>query len=792
MRKFYSHNNKELSVHLDGVHAKAYERGFGNPIIDFVSIFHDIAKCNIHFQNKFKKLNTGYNDHSYLSAYISLFLLHTDNPVYQEFPQFNGDIKSNIIANIIASHHRNLKNIDDVLNEDSANKGYSRQVKCLKEFLNSGKGDLGFEEFLTGYKYPTYIPVFVRRYINAVIERATNQKLLTSWQNNSLNNFFDTIFNFAQLIEADKRDASCNQQYNLKESVMQHINVLDNNLNRFLGELNGDTPLNRMRTEIRINALEKLLKELCNGERLFTLPAPTGSGKTLMMLALANLIQKVKGQYGIIMAIPFTSIIDQTSYICEKSLWLDVLNYTSVSNSSAMIDKLQEELESNPTSEEAKKHLTHYNFSEETMDHPFVVTTFVQFFQTLISNRNSTLIKLPNFTKRIILIDEYQSLPANLYTFFYALLQEFCERYDCYAILSTATMPKLNLNSQPTNEGIMPNQVFTNFKEPVPILDYKKFFSSNLFDRYHIENLGEMRSGELKESVIKEEESTLVVLNTIQDSKDLFFVLDHPNKYMLNRNFTIHSRLKIIDEIKNKLAKGEHVILVSTQLIEAGVDLDFPIVYRDMAPLPSLIQSAGRCNRNGVMSRKGRVKLFTLMYEKKQKKEVRRADLVYSKFELEFTNNNVKSVSERDMYSIQERYFEAISNYKQIGRVSATENLVDHIYNGRLEDLGNYRLIESSEKDKTIFVGEEALWDKLELEYNNKPEVPPFSPEMKQYHIQISRTRKEMAKHCVTTSFDLPYDKEIMQVYNLLNKSLYNDYTGLNIDDRLINFKFNK
>src|SRR5690606_15150758 len=134
---------------------------------------------------------------------------------------------------------------------------------------------------------------------------------------------------------------------------------------------------------------------------------------------------------------------------------------------------------------------------------------------------------------------------------------------------------------------------------PNELLEPTKYFENNVFNRYVVNVIDEDLSIEsLAERILQEDSSVLVILNTIQDTKDLYEELSElSDVYLLNTHFTPEDRLDKIEEVK-KLLSNKKVILISTQLIEAGVDIDFPTVYRDLCPLPSLIQSAGRCNRN--------------------------------------------------------------------------------------------------------------------------------------------------------------------------------------------------
>jgi CRISPR-associated endonuclease/helicase Cas3 len=820
-----SHPKKPLQVHLNGVMDKTQRRKLGNFFTEFSSIYHDIAKTNQHFQNKFNREfrgEMGYSNHSYLSAYIAIHILATKNKVSEYYASKFGVeyslVTLNILANIISSHHGSLRNIDGIFKPNDPNDAQASydEVKEMVKFIESDD-PIHFIDFINthyhedcGIEFPrVYVPEYIKYLLST-------DGVGVQWKADPLGYYQTTQFSFAQLIEADKRDASGNNVYHL-DQLPYYNATFANNLRQFLIKFKNKaekSQLNIVRDNVAADAVAELRKQLKTDEenRMFTLAAPTGSGKTFMMLQLAAVIQEAKGDYGIIMSLPFTSIIDQTSAICSNDLLLDVLNYTSVSNNSAMMDKLQSELEQDP---EKLKEMIHYNFSEETFDHPFVITTFVQFFETLISNKNSTLLKLPNFSKRIFLIDEYQSIPVNLYTFFYGILQEFCRKNDCYAIFSTATMPKIELNHVKTHTGINVKSVFQNFTKPVELLSDKKYFHHPIFNRYKVTSIGDVtidgegdyakdEAGVLLTEISAEKKSVLVVMNTVKDSVKLYhricesnqnglnYNLPEDNIYLLNKNFAPKTRLRIISEVSEKLKRGEHIILVSTQLIEAGVDLDFPIVYRDHAPLPSIIQTAGRCNRNGHYAM-GKVVLFRLLEVDNIGYKKHRAQHIYFEFDLKTTTQTFGTPKqETDILKHADFYANSNAEYKQIGRVSKDENLVDHIYKGQIHDLSKYRLVDS-QHDVAYFVGDESLWQEYATTVRNKPDYNNGYEGTKEYQIKIAGLRKKMAGDCVNVNSKKSppdFSDEVLGMRNLADKSLYNEHTGLNEALALDNIDF--
>jgi CRISPR-associated endonuclease/helicase Cas3 len=531
--------------------------------------------------------------------------------------------------------------------------------------------------------------------------RNSKEYEIENWRKDSLNYFLETQFSFASLVESDKRDAGDNERFNNLELIGSNAYSLNQSLNSLFAGLETASKindLNKLRTEIRNEAVNAVSKFLKVGQRVFTLTAPTGAGKTFTLLDIARTIQKKGGNLGIIFALPFLSITDQVQSIINDVLKADSLSINSKSINER-IEKAQQNWEQEQ-SPEALKALMMEDFIEDTFDHPLIITTFVQLFETFLSNRNSTLLKLSNFANRIFLIDELQALPPRLYIFFSAWLDEFCRRHNSYAILSTATMPDLRIPDKPELIGNLnyklqdANLFFKNYTIPNELLKPAKYFENSVFNRFVVNVIDEDLSVEsLAERILQEDNSVLVILNTIQDTKDLYDELcELQDVYLLNTHFVPEDRLNKIEEVK-KILLEKKVILISTQLIEAGVDIDFPIVYRDLCPLPSLIQSAGRCNRNNKIDL-GIVNLIRL----KNRKGKYSSELIYrndANFFLYFIKENiVGTIQEKQLFQIQKQFFGKIAENLEIGLYPEEDmNLIKEINDAQFENVGKFQLI---------------------------------------------------------------------------------------------------
>lgn len=716
VNKLKSHPDKFLFEHIEGV-VENVKRNSGLKFAELAAMIHDLGKINPNFQKKIKgeKIDD-YANHAYLSAYafFCAFSQVRENRIY-----LNNWVSKNLLENdfiaittIIAKHHGN---IPDFTPKDETGTGDSilnkEENKRLFDFLSKTE-TLPIEPFLKHF-FPN-VNTFYDILLNINVQKGYKENFVfkPKHNNNPLDFFLDTQFSFASLIQADKVDAAKFENFIDKgnNDVCKFCINYPLNLELYLQKLNQDSKLNILRTKIRVDAVANIKKGLNENKQVFELTAPTGSGKTLMMLSLASEIIKQKGAKRIIYSLPFLSITEQVEADVLK-IFSNLKQFVQRIDSKSQnkyFEDLQNELDKNPSKELMKK-INMIEFQESTFSYPFIITTFVRFFETLLSNRNSDLLKLPNFANSIFLIDEIQALPPRLYTFFTAYLSRFCEKNGSYAIISTATQPNFNL---PQKAEI--KDFFNNYSKPAQLLSHD-YFQNEHFNRYKI--IVDKKGTdilELKEKLIKSEKSVLVILNTIDDTKDLYSLLieaglSKKDTLLLNTHITPkHRKLKIY-LAKRRLRENKKVILVSTQLIEAGVDIDFPILYRDMATVSSIVQSAGRCNRNGKLKEKGNVNLI-----KFKKKGQFRANLVYGGKDeglLTITTRALQSekYEEEELLDVQKRFFNEIATKLHFAKHSQSDLkkeldfLVD-IKEAQFNKIGQFHLI-----DKGIF-GEEVQY----------------------------------------------------------------------------------
>lgn len=302
---------------------------------------------------------------------------------------------------------------------------------------------------------------------------------------------------------------------------------------------------------------------------LFTLTVPTGGGKTLSSLAFALKHALQNGLRRVIYVIPYTSIIDQTAAVFREVLGeQNVLEHHHNVNYDSSEDR-----ETDPRV-----------LATENWDAPVIVTTNVQFFESLFANRTSRCRKLHNIANSVLIFDEAQMLPLNLLLPCVRAIEELVRNHRCTAVLCSATQPALR---RYFDDSVEMREITSSPEELYRALRRVRF-----------EHAGRLDDAALLER-LQQQNQVLCVVNTKLQAQTLFEGLTGEGNYHLSTLMTPTHRRRILAEIRERLTNHLSCRVISTSLIEAGVDVDFPIVYRQEAGLDSAVQAAGRCNREG-------------------------------------------------------------------------------------------------------------------------------------------------------------------------------------------------
>ena len=312
------------------------------------------------------------------------------------------------------------------------------------------------------------------------------------------------------------------------------------------------------------------------GPGLFTLTVPTGGGKTVASLSFALAQAKARRMKRIVYVIPYTSIIEQTAQAFREILGDEnVLEF----HSGVQFDQ-QEDDASSPEAAPLTR-------SVETWDVPVIVTTAVQFFESLYACQPSKCRKLHNLAQSVLIFDEAQMLPLPYLRPCVWAIAQLVQHYGASAVLCTATQPALD-------------PIFQEFAPEIPIREICPMAEAHWesFRRVSFQQAGTLSWMDLA-ARLQQQEQVLCVVNTRRAAREVFHQLSGSGNFHLSTLMYPAHRKRILDEIRQRLRDGLPCRVVSTSLIEAGVDVDFPAVYRELSGLDSILQAAGRCNREG-------------------------------------------------------------------------------------------------------------------------------------------------------------------------------------------------
>ena len=402
---------------------------------------------------------------------------------------------------------------------------------------------------------------------------------------------FFTRMLYSCLVDADYLDTEAFYS-NLENKAAERggypdLNALQHNFNQFINDFRRriaqapeqteaekrNAALNRLRSEILDHAVEQAAQP----QGLFTLTVPTGGGKTFTSMAFALEHAKQHGMRRVIYVIPFTSIIEQNAAEFRKAF--GELGEQAVLEHHSTFDdgKLQNEA----TKDKLR-------LASENWDAPIVVTTAVQFFESLFADRSSRCRKLHNIAGSVIILDEAQMLPLNLLLPIMQAIKELAQNYRCSLVMCTATQPAVQAEN-----GFY--RGFENVREIAPK-------PTALFDKLRrttVQHIDTQTDADLL-AKLGEHPQMLVIVNNRRHARSLYDQAKHlDGTFHLTTLMCAKHRSQKLDEIRGRLKNDEPCRVIATSLIEAGVDVDFPLVMRAEAGLDSVAQAAGRCNREG-------------------------------------------------------------------------------------------------------------------------------------------------------------------------------------------------
>ncbi|KUO53430.1 MAG: hypothetical protein APF76_09330 [Desulfitibacter sp. BRH_c19] len=677
-----------LVDHLQGVKNIAIETskmhgvvGEIEKIIGTICMCHDFGKASEYFQKYLKnEYSEKLKNHGEISAYFVFYMLPQPWKIlgFMAVKKHHGNLEPDRIFfdynekqlwSIAESIKKNVEELNEIYKQDIS--GFFEEIKN-EQFLKAPWKS--FRKKMKSFSIEDFIWM---QYIWSLLLTGDKTQLIrgTAYLN-SMNVYESYVSKYKDQI---------------KKELMQRISGIEK------------TKLFHVRNQIYRDAVKGIEDADLTKNHIFSINVPTGTGKTLAVYATAfKLLERIYNESQktikptIVYNIPFTSVIDQNYKELEN-----ILHCNNVERFESYILKHHSMTELNYTdySEtlDEEKEYRNYDarFCVENWQSTIITTTFVQLFNTIFqSGINAIINRFHKLAGSIIILDEVQAIPPKYYNIIQEVFEVLCNKFNCYVITVTATKP-LFLEGEElikNNEGIFKSldriQIENHIDNPIYLNDFCEIL--------------------VKDIQTKPNKSFLIVLNTVKSSLNVLDYLRGSEELQIAKRSVLylsteihpHRRLEVIQKIKKD--KDIKYILVSTQLIEAGVDVDFDMVYRDFSTIDSINQTAGRANRNAI-NEKGIVKIFSLINENHHDKKY--ATYIYSQPLLDATEEILSKkgiICEKDFFEINNAYFKAVQEKKSKDSSQEIEEAISEFNFARIRQL--FKLIEENYQKEDVII----------------------------------------------------------------------------------------
>ena len=701
--EYIAHLNEErtqtLKDHLCGTAELAghFAGRFGKSDWGYAcGMLHDIGKYSLAFQDKIKNNSNRQVDHSTAGA----------KACFEKGGMYR------FMSYCIAGHHSGLPDYGSSSDPGNAPTLQGRKKKHIED-CDAYKSEIHIPEIKTLPFDPKNSPdpdfslsVFIRMLYSCLVDA----------------DFLDTEY---FMKEGRTQRETGEESSALLEKMKKHVAGW---------LLNEDTEtVNGRRTEILRHCIECGHKE----RGIFQLTVPTGGGKTIASLAFA-LQHAVENQMDrVIYVIPYTSIIEQNAAVFRK-----ILGEQNVLENHYNVDY------------ESTEELKPMQLASENWDKPVVVTTNVQFFESLFANKSSKCRKLHNIANSVIIFDEAQMLPTDYLKPCIAVMEELAANFGSSIVLCTATQPALS--------------PFFQRKMPVTELCPRVEEQFRFFERVTFQNVGTISEDELIEKLQKEEQA-LCIVNTKKRAQRLYQKMKGEGVFHLSTAMYPKHRRRVLDKIRQLVKDGEKCILISTSLVEAGVDLDFCTVYRQLAGVDSMIQAAGRCNREGKRDAQDSF-AYLFQFEEKEYVPGQQLQIDVSKMLLS-EGEDISS-----LHGI-EKYFEALYHFRgeSLDKKKIFEEFKDKRYNFA-KAAKEFKLIE--ENTLTVFISREEEAEELLWQIKHQGYTKSGMRKAGQYCVQLYENDIEKLQGAGMLR---PVSEDIEDFYELVDSVQYSEEMGLDL-----------
>lgn len=602
-------------LELEKIFANLLEQVFGKKdkkfwhILRSIVYFHDFGKMNGAFQDRMKEIEeTGYaqktrdSDHSLPGLFLFGLLLET----YLKDEDDKTKATAFYLASVIARHHTNLQSpieigdcVDELWKKSEESEFRKLITKIHKEVQKSGQThNLGLW-FDPTQNSPSNQPGAIFRYFKDNLPTSSTQREALYYLHKLL---------YSCLVSADYYAAHYRMDPEKVANTLSEIKKLKENLARKLDEKKSEEPASKAREKFRLVSHQRLTKS--SGKKVFYLYLPTGGGKTLTSLSLALELAEKNNAKRLFYVFPFVNIIEQNHEALKDVLGDDLV--------SPIYSYSEWDLK------EDENDRVHF-INQEFTNYPAVILSNVNFFNALIKSGKNSNYKLHNFANSVIVIDEIQSLNAKEWTLYNDLIVNAAKMLNSKIIVMSATIPPIHELSEESEAihkevEILISPDDTELKE-----EFKPFLNRvQLILEPKEQNISELVEEKITEFENKEQKipkKVLVVVNTIKKSIETFKELQK-SKYLkekyvdkmgmsrivLLNSTMLPSRRKEIIALIGK--DDEDILLVSTQSVEAGLDVDFDLGVRELAPLDNLLQVCGRVNRHMKKEKIGKCRVY--------------------------------------------------------------------------------------------------------------------------------------------------------------------------------------
>lgn len=705
-------------------------------IVYLTGLLHDIGKYTDFFQAYLQKdIQSKYSPHSQVSACILYNWLKEEYPTKKKYDENDRSNSTNIAQNLLAymavkNHHGNLSQIPMETDLLSENEPLNIIYENLSKIENTLKVEL--EGNFTEQFNLTDSGILKEKFYFKTAPHLLSSRIISEeW-------FFYLQLIFSILVDNDKLNSA---------GILRNKNTLKNpeivtEYIRKKTQKSQKNAINSKREAFRQSVLQKintLSDEEIKNTGIYTITAPTGIGKTLTAvqtaLLLSNRLNDIHHyEPRIITAIPFINIIEQTKE-----------DYQKLFGEEAVLIHHRFALKEDKKDEEKDINKDFLNL--EAWNSEVILTTFVQLFHSILTGKNRLLKKFNKFVGSIVILDEIQSVPEKYFPLVGWLLNEMANYYGTKFILMTATKPKIIEFANKLSENKTEIKAIELFE------DHQKYFTIQkrtqlipiLEDKFTTDDLI---------NFVKEkypgDGSMLIVVNTIRRSLEVFEALNKQYEnsdveiLYLSTNIIPLSRKKVIQKAKELLEpkNKKNMIMVSTQTIEAGVDLDFDMGIRDLAPVASIIQTAGRINREG------------------KKEEHRPLYIVNVEDDCEKVYSMSKTYNSRNMLTKvinEEDYFDTIETYytKQLTATASDESdriIKEGIKKLNYEEIEKFELINNLPGIVDVFVEVDNQATELAEQYEGtRKALKEASKECKyKYKIKLKEILKKMGNYIIS------------------------------------------